>query len=152
VLGRSAVAIARCARTALDQGDRRITHLATLVQRDVDHALDAAMHRSDAAASRVEQAATVHLHTARQRVDRAAGSVGGRAPRVLADAERHLDAIAARVTALDPAQVLARGYSITRDESGALVRSARAIEVGRRLITTVADGEIASEVVNGDGS
>jgi exodeoxyribonuclease VII large subunit len=67
---------------------------------------------------------------------------------VLADAERHLDAIAARATALDPAQVLARGYSITRDASGALVRSASAVELGGRLITTVAAGEIASEVVD----
>ena len=152
VLGRSAVAIARCARTALDHGDRRVTHLATLVQRDVDHTLDAAMHRSAAASSRVEQAATVHLHTARQRVDRAAASVEARAPRVLSDAERHLDAIAARVTALDPAQVLARGYSITRDASGALVRAASAVELGSRLITTVADGEIRSEVVDTGGT
>jgi exodeoxyribonuclease VII large subunit len=149
VLGRSATAIARCARTALDHGDRRITHLATLVQRDVDHALDAAMHRSGAAASRAEQATTVHLHTARQRVDRAAGSVAARAPRVLADAERHLDSIAARVSSLDPVRVLERGYSITRDGSGAVVRSATAVDVGARLVTTVAEGEIVSEVVDG---
>ncbi len=152
VLSRSATAIARCARTAIDHSDRRITHLATLVQRDVDHALDAATHRTDVAGDRAARAATVHLHTARQRVDRAAVNVAARAPRVLSDAERYLDGVTARVTALDPARVLARGYSITRDDSGALVRSADAVGPGARLVTTLGEGEVVSEVVHGGDS
>jgi exodeoxyribonuclease VII large subunit len=66
---------------------------------------------------------------------------------VLADAERHLDGVSARVTSLDPARVLERGYSITRDESGAVVRAAAAVSAGTRLVTTVAEGQIVSTVV-----
>jgi exodeoxyribonuclease VII large subunit len=87
------------------------------------------------------------LHAAGQRIDRASARLASRAPAPLAVAERHLDAVASRINALDPARVLERGYSITRDESGAIVRSATAVRAGATLVTTVADGDITSEVV-----
>ena len=39
------------------------------------------------------------------------------------------------------------GYSITRDAHGRVVRTVDAVEPSDRLVTTVADGEITSEVV-----
>ena len=47
---------------------------------------------------------------------------------------------------LDPARTLARGWSITRDAQGRVVRSASAVGPGDRLVTTVADGEVRSTV------
>ena len=41
-LSRSATAIARCARVALDSSEQKVSHTAALVQRDVTRALDAA--------------------------------------------------------------------------------------------------------------
>ncbi len=52
VLGRSATAISRCARTALDQSEQKVTHTAALVQRDVNRALDVAWSSADRAAAR----------------------------------------------------------------------------------------------------
>ncbi|HMK11345.1 MAG TPA: exodeoxyribonuclease VII large subunit, partial [Acidimicrobiales bacterium] len=146
-LDRSAVAIARAARVALDRSEQSVSHRAALVQRDVSRALDAAAQSVQTAAGRAGRSATTHLHAAGQRIDRAAIRVAARSPAALDAAERHIDRVAAQVKALDPARVLERGYSITRDERGAVVRTATAISVGSRLVTTVADGEIVSEVV-----
>ena len=147
-LSRSATAIARCARVALDRSEQKIAHTAALVQRDVTRALDAAEFGTQSAASRVGRAASLHVRSASQRVESDAGRLVARAPGALAVAARHLDSIAARITALDPARVLERGYSITRDDTGAVVRTIGAVRPGTRLVTTVADGEIASEVVS----
>ena len=58
-----------------------------------------------------------------------------------------LAALAARLEALSPLNVLARGYSLTRtDARPALVRSADQVQPGDRLITTVHRGQIVSRV------
>jgi exodeoxyribonuclease VII large subunit len=146
-LSRCATAIAGCARVALDRSEQKVSHTAALVQRDVTRALDMAEFAADNAAGRAERSASSHLHAAGQRIDRASARLASRTPAPLAVAERHLDAVASRINALDPARVLERGYSITRDESGAIVRSATAVRAGATLVTTVADGDITSEVV-----
>jgi len=79
-------------------------------------------------------------------VDRLALQLARQVPRTLAHAERVVDGADTRVRALDPARVLARGWSITRDADGRLVRSAGAVTPGTTLRTTVADGTIESTV------
>ena len=51
--------------------------------------------------------------------------------------------------ALDPVRVLARGWSITRDEAGRVVRSIDEVAPGDRLVTTIADGDVRSTVDDG---
>ena len=60
--------------------------------------------------------------------------------------ELRLDGVAARVRALDPSQVLARGYSISRDEYGHLVRSIFDLKPSDVLITSYMDGALRSRV------
>lgn len=48
--------------------------------------------------------------------------------------------------ALNPNNVLARGYSITLDESGKAVKSIKNLKIGNKLITKVSDGTIISDV------
>jgi exodeoxyribonuclease VII large subunit len=55
------------------------------------------------------------------------------------------------LAAYDYQRQLERGYSVTRDASGAVVRSVTAVGTGDRLVTRVADGELAS-VVADDGA
>ena len=63
------------------------------------------------------------------------------------EAMRHeLDATAGLLRVLGPQATLGRGYSITRTESGDVVRSVTQAPAGTRLRTRVADGEIASKV------
>ena len=61
-------------------------------------------------------------------------------------ADRALDDAEIRVRLLDPATALARGWTITTDDTGALVRSTAGITPGARLTTRVADGAIVSTV------
>ena len=57
-----------------------------------------------------------------------------------------LDGIDARARAYDPARTLARGWSITRDAEGAVVRDADVVSVGDELTTTLARGTVRSTV------
>ena len=54
---------------------------------------------------------------------------------------------AARLDALSPLAVLSRGYSVTRDTEGKIVRSAKKIRPGDKLSLTFADGEVAATAV-----
>ncbi|MBI5135657.1 exodeoxyribonuclease VII large subunit [Candidatus Uhrbacteria bacterium] len=48
---------------------------------------------------------------------------------------------------LNPQAILQRGFSITKDHTGAIVRSVKAIHCGDVIRTTVSDGQIVSEVI-----
>jgi exodeoxyribonuclease VII large subunit len=60
--------------------------------------------------------------------------------------QAHLAQLKTALVSLDPTAVLARGYSITYDEAGNVVRSAAAVRAGDRISTTLAQGRIESEV------
>jgi exodeoxyribonuclease VII large subunit len=57
-----------------------------------------------------------------------------------------LDGSEAVVRALDPRRVLERGYSITRDAAGRVVKRAAALTTGTVLETEVAEGRVTSRV------
>jgi len=52
-----------------------------------------------------------------------------------------------RLGALNPLAVLKRGYTITADRAGGIVRSARAVRPGQRLVTRFTDGSVESDAV-----
>ncbi len=114
---------------------------------------DRALVRMDRAETRVDRAARRAVVASRRGLDRAdqrhrdlAAEVRRRVPRALDRADQHLSLSAARVSAYDPARTLARGWSITRDGDGRLVRGPDDAPAGTRLHTTVARGEVTSVV------
>ncbi|MEO0531888.1 MAG: exodeoxyribonuclease VII large subunit, partial [Planctomycetota bacterium] len=109
------------------------------------------------------------VQAARERVERAGQSRPFARPHaMLQDAARRLDeldrasesavrryvergqsrvaTIAGKLESLSPLGVLGRGYSLTTDDAGAIVRSVDDVAVGQTLRTRVADGEIVSSV------
>ena len=62
-------------------------------------------------------------------------------------AAHKLAADRARLEALSPMAVLARGYSLTRDSTGRVLTSVSDLQVGARLTTVLADGSADSEVL-----
>jgi exodeoxyribonuclease VII large subunit len=56
--------------------------------------------------------------------------------------QAHLGATAARLDALDPRRVLARGYALLTDRSGHAIVSARRVAVGARVFAVLADGRL----------
>jgi exodeoxyribonuclease VII large subunit len=79
-------------------------------------------------------------------LDRLTVQLAQRSPRAIDRAVRRVDHVETRVRALDPARVLARGWSITRDAEGRLVRSVGDVAAGATLVTMVADGTVRSTV------
>ncbi len=65
----------------------------------------------------------------------------------LSRARLRLDAGETAARALDPRRVLERGYSITRDDEGRVVKRVTATGPGATLVTELADGRITSRVV-----
>jgi exonuclease VII large subunit len=63
---------------------------------------------------------------------------------------RRADAAADIVAASDPHRLLARGWSVTRDAAGELVRAPASVATGEILETTVTEGTIMSRVVTSD--
>ncbi len=61
-------------------------------------------------------------------------------------AQSALARLSASLAGMDPTAVLGRGYSITRDAAGRVVREARTLKQGELLSTTFADGWAHSEV------
>jgi len=73
---------------------------------------------------------------------RLAFALGHRVHRSSAQLER----LQASLTSLDPYAVLARGYSITRNGAGELLRDAAQAREGERILTTLARGALQSKV------
>ena len=58
----------------------------------------------------------------------------------------HLKRLKEKLSALNPYQVLNRGYSISVDDSGKVIDSVEAVKAGQRIYTRAKDGIIESEV------
>jgi exodeoxyribonuclease VII large subunit len=126
------------ATQALDGLARRLVHPAERLRasRQLLAQLGA---RLAAAASHGIDVAALRLRDAPQRLAAALA-------RRLDAANGRLATLRASLSGLDPAAVLGRGYSITRDSSGALVRDSARVPEGERLTTTLAKGWLESEV------
>jgi exodeoxyribonuclease VII large subunit len=138
--------VALATRQGLAAADRDLAARTARVGRAASGALAGATTVLDRAVGHVESGGRAHLRAHEQAVAVAGARLAQRAPRVLVGAGRELDTIEAQVRALDPARVLARGWSITRDGDGRVVRSVAAVAAGDELVTTLADGELRSTV------
>jgi exodeoxyribonuclease VII large subunit len=129
----------------------RAEALCRALDRCAERTLDRQHERLGVAARSVARHGTQVLDRRTDELERAERAVGVLAPRALARADRHLDHLEVQARALDPARALARGWSITRDEQGAVVHSVDQVGDGTTLVTEVADGHLISTVRGGDG-
>ena len=67
-------------------------------------------------------------------------------PGILDRQAERLGGMAGRLRALDPARIVARGWSITRRADGSLVRSVADVSPGDPLVTRVTGGTVTSTV------
>ena len=66
---------------------------------------------------------------------------------ILADSEKNLSSIETISFMLDPQRVLDRGYSITMDKNGKLLRSVKALKKGMNVKNRLSDGMFESEIL-----
>lgn len=127
------------AQVALAERTRRVAHHTHAAVQRADDRLDARRDRLVAAPARALRQHDQHLTAA-------TGVLSHRPAAVLGRQAERLDGIEARVRLLDPVNVLQRGWSITRDADGTIVRSTGDVAAGTSLVTQLADGTIASTV------
>jgi exodeoxyribonuclease VII large subunit len=81
-----------------------------------------------------------------RRSDETAERLARSARRQLPASVQTLDHVEERLRLLDPAHTLARGWSITRNADGAVLRSAAEVQPGHTLTTQLASGTVRSTV------
>lgn len=162
------LAIGRVGQRELAAHDDRLRSHAARAGRSVRTSLVVATQRLDGHGHRARRAGVVALAAADQRLGRDLGRLTGsarvrmrdatttlvtaerrlavRGPRSLAEAARAVEALDARVRALDPERALARGWSITRTADGRVLRSVDEVRPGDQLVTQLGTGEVRSTV------
>jgi len=86
------------------------------------------------------------LAARRQRVEEVQRRLGECSRQRLTDARKRWERAAGLLRVLGPEGTLQRGYSITRDEQGNLIRSVAAVGPKMKIRTRVSDGEFESQV------
>jgi exodeoxyribonuclease VII large subunit len=167
-LAESARLVALQARRRTAFARRDLDEVARHVRRDVPVALARERMRLARHHGRVDELARQRTGEAARGLDRAVARLTERGRRTVRDAaaslahherslvsvathqlelaEVRLDAQASGVRALDPRRVLERGYSITRDADGRVVRRVAGAPAGSVIVTELADGRVASRV------
>jgi exodeoxyribonuclease VII large subunit len=138
--------LSRGVRVALDRSAARLDAVASRSRRAAQAGLDAAGRRLDGHRGRMTGAARSHLRAAEVHVDAGERRIAHRAPRAVAEADRSIAALEARLRSLDPERTLARGWSITRGPDGTVLRSPEAVAPGDAVTTVLAGGELRSTV------
>ncbi len=137
---------ALAARGRLDRAASRIGHLASALERAARRALAVASARPEQLLGRLARVAPRSIERAERDRSAAARRLLGAARGRLAAAAERVEGRARLVAGLSPARTLGRGFSITRDALGRIVRAPADAAVGSRLSTEVAGGRIASRV------
>ncbi len=143
-------AIARRALALTDAADHRLTDTARRLAGRTTAAVERADERLTMRRAQLATLAPAALAKATDRLDATTVRVLERANGATERESSKLDVFAARVSAVDPAVQLARGWSITRGPSGAIVRSVDDVAPGDALTTDLFDGRVTSTVESTD--
>ncbi len=83
----------------------------------------------------------------KREMDQRQRRLGAAARQASRDRRRHVDALARQLAAVSPLRVLERGYSLTTDDEGRILRSAGQVRAGQMIRTRLADGRVDSRVL-----
>jgi exodeoxyribonuclease VII large subunit len=138
-----------CARFFIDAADHfraRVEAAAAGIDRSSHRILTAASTSLAEARGRLGRSAIRTVEREAMRIELIQDGVARSSARMLERSTNELDTIAIRLADLDPATTMARGWSITRDPEGRVIRSIDDVTPGDQLTTTLADGTVRSTV------
>lgn len=101
----------------------------------------------DSAAQRIANVVLAALANSERRVANAVGRLRTLRLTVLDAAKSHIDLLATEIAGFDPVVLMRRGWSITYNADGKVLKSVKQAKRGEGLTTRVADGAIVSTVV-----
>ncbi len=146
-VGDLAARLRRAPRQFAESQVQQLDYLSLCLEKALGNAAARAEQRVRDAAVRLAPALKDVAARLEVRVERAALRLEVPLPAALQRAEGALREQSARLKLLNPYAVLERGYSITTDEAGKVVRHAADVRSGDRLTTRLSDGEVASVAV-----
>ena len=123
----------------------RIAQTVLRISRETARKIEYAMQAVDALSRRLVHPAG-RLHSLRQHLAHLAARLAAATAQQLGEIRRRLDIARAQLESLGHDAVLARGYSLTLNSRRQILRDASAVTLGERIVTTLARGEIESEV------
>lgn len=160
--------LAPLVRRSLREKRRHVRSLADILESRTGRAVDRWRHRMLALTARLSQGARRTAAAARmrtgylgmrlvstapravsgfhRRLESTSVVLGSQTGRLLRSRVTRLDLLAARIEGLDPSRLLSRGFTLTLDDRGRVLRSAAALKKGQILKTRFADGEVGSLV------
>lgn len=154
----------------LKQLKNRLENSARLI-RSPQSKLQDAMQMLDEKSKRLQRSQTFHINKQRQQLaflktrleitnpqkqlNQSQNQLDANKAQLIAAFERHIaqqknkiQQLSHDMNLVNPKAILARGYSITLDETGQAVKSAKALKKGQTLTTLVEQGKIESTVLN----
>ena len=97
---------------------------------------------------RVLQSPENYFEDKRLALDHAQQRLASLAQKCVADRQRQFVQLAARLDAMSPLKVLARGYSVARTEDGSILRDARQVQPGQEIELQLSRGRVAAQVTH----
>jgi len=122
----------------------RVAGLALRASREARRRIEYAMQAVDGLARRLAHPAE-RILASRRLLAQLGARLASAAARSLDAARYGVEHLRAALAGLDPDAVLARGYSITRNAAGEVLRDAARVAEGERLVTTLYRGWVESE-------
>ncbi len=138
--------LAQVARLRLGAVAQRLAHAGRTLQIVARQRLVEARRQTDELARRLAAAAPLVLTRHRDEPRRLAEHIAGRAAGRLREAAAALDGVERLTHQLAPDRTLERGFSVTRDGDGAIVREPAQVRAGERIISQLAGGRLLSRV------
>lgn len=132
-------------RERLLRADEHCTRLAQRMQLALGHRLARERDRQTLLTSRLKSARPA-LAPAREHLERLATALHSAHGDILHQRRERLATLAAHLEHLSPTAVLERGFSITRDANGAILRDARKAGTGSAIDIELAHGHLEAEV------
>lgn len=139
--------LASALRTRGDWFAQRVDHLTDALAGALDAACVRADARLGAASARLVPAVRNAADRAELRLGAVRTRLGPACRRALDNAQTRVERVRDKLALLSPYGVLERGYSLTTDAAGAVVRDAAAVKTGDRLVTRFAAGSVESVAV-----
>ena len=137
-----ATAVIEIVREFIESTEQVWDGIATLVLRELELSASRLTDRANKIGSKVLDA----LAGASKRLAMTAQRIKHRPEEIFRLEKSSLDAFADRVRLLDPVNTMARGWSITRNTAGNIVRDVTKLKTGDKLVTTFANGSTSSTI------
>ncbi len=131
----------------IEQRMQRLDEVAERLRLSLRELIAATGHRLALLSAALNYRAPIErVRTARTRTANAAGALNLAAKHLLENRRHRCERLAVRLHALSPLATLKRGYSITTDERGRVVRSVGNLAAGQQIGVRVEDGRIEASV------